>query len=214
MALISEEEKKALKEKFEREMKDKIDLIAVLGGEEEKKDFEEFTKELVKELGELTDKINVEIVEGLDSEVAKKHNVISAPTVLIHPEKYNIRYTGAPAGEEGWGFVETIVRASKGESGLSEASKKELKKVKDKKHIQVFVTPSCPYCPQAVLTANILAIEVPDRVSAECVEAYENPELANKFSVSSVPLAVINESLENTILGARPEADFVASLLK
>ena len=45
----------------------------------------------------------------LDHELAKKYNVDSAPTILIDPEHYNIRWLGAPLGEEGRIFIEMLM---------------------------------------------------------------------------------------------------------
>ena len=210
MPLIDDETKKALKEKFDEKMKEDVEVIGIIDPNGEYKDFSEFTENLLKELSEITPKIKVKI-DTIDSDLAKKYNVERAPSVLIHPEKYNIRYTGAPAGEEGWGFIETIIMASTGESGLSDKVKEGLKELEEKRHIQVYVTPTCPYCPMAVVLANKFAIEKPDLISSECVEAMENPDLANKFRVSAVPHQVINE--KTVSVGVQPETEFLKQVL-
>ncbi len=79
------------------------------------------------------------------------------------------------------------------------------------RYIQIYVTPQCPYCPLAVLTANRVAIEKKGIVTSECVEAQENPDLAMKYSVISVPLQVINEKISS--VGVQPEAKFVHDVL-
>jgi thiol-disulfide isomerase/thioredoxin len=61
--------------------------------------------------------------------------------------------------------------------------------------LQVFVTPSCPHCPRAVLLAHQMAMENPQMIRAEGVEATEFPELANRFNVRGVPQTVINAFL-------------------
>ena len=43
-------------------------------------------------------------------------------------------------------------------------------------HIQVFVTPTCPYCPQAVRLAHQFALES-DQIRGDMIEATEFPEL-------------------------------------
>jgi len=67
---------------------------------------------------------------------------------------------------------------------------KKLKALTGPLHLQVFVTPTCPYCPRAVLTAFRFAMES-DKVRASMVEASEFPHLANKYQVSGVPHTVI-----------------------
>jgi len=64
------------------------------------------------------------------------------------------------------------------------------------------VTPTCPYCPQAVSLAHQVAIASP-HVRADMVEAVEFPELAIRYQVMGVPRTVINERVH--IEGAAPE---------
>jgi glutaredoxin-like protein len=78
-------------------------------------------------------------------------------------------------------------------------------------HIQVFVTPTCPYCPKAVRTAHQLAIENPN-ITADMVESIEFPHLANRYSVMAVPKTVINDKIE--FVGALPEEQFIDYVLK
>ena len=59
-------------------------------------------------------------------------------------------------------------------------------------HLQVFVTPTCPYCPPAVILAQQMAFYSP-RVRADMIEATEFPQLAQKYNVYGVPRTVINE---------------------
>ena len=58
--------------------------------------------------------------------------------------------------------------------------------------------------------AHRMAIESPF-VTATCIEATEFPELSRRYQVTGVPKAIANG---NEILGALPEEDFVAGLLK
>ena len=55
-----------------------------------------------------------------------------------------------------------------------------------------------------------MAVESP-RVTAEVIEASEFPELSEQYQVTGVPKTVVNERVE--ILGARPEAAFLAEVL-
>jgi thioredoxin reductase (NADPH) len=59
--------------------------------------------------------------------------------------------------------------------------------LKEKRDIQVFVSPTCPYCPQQALSAFSAAIVKPDLVSAEVIEIYENQDLAENLGSLSVP---------------------------
>ncbi len=122
-----------------------------------------------------------------------------------------IRYTGIPAGEEVRGLVETILRISEGDSGLEEETARALAGLKNKVHIEVIVTPSCPYCPYAVLLANMFAYEAWKRgsrmVIADTVEAYENSDIADKYGVMSVPTIALNGIV--AFIGVPYEEDFI-----
>ena len=69
-------------------------------------------------------------------------------------------------------------------------------------HLQVFVTPTCPYCPRAVLTAFKFAM-LNENITADMIEATEFQELSMKFNVQGVPKTVINDDWD--IVGAVPE---------
>jgi thioredoxin reductase (NADPH) len=176
----------------------------------ENEPYNALTVKFTTDLGKLSNKIDVKF-NSIGDEKSKKYNVIRSPTILINPEEYSIRYTGAPAGEEGRSFIEAIMMVSHRKSGLSESSKEILSKLKEKKHIQVYVTPTCPYCPGQVINAFRAAMERPDLVSSECVEATENIDLAKKYNVSSVPQTVINEKITST--GLEQEDKFISELV-
>ncbi len=57
--------------------------------------------------------------------------------------------------------------------------------------IDVFVTPTCPHCPPAVLLAYRVALASP-RIRASAIEATEFPALADSMDVWSVPRVVVN----------------------
>ncbi len=122
-----------------------------------------------------------------------------------------IRYTGIPAEEEIRGLVETILRISEDDSGLEEETKHILATLPRQVYIETIVTPSCPYCPYAVLLANMFAFEAYKQgskaVISDTVEAYENPDIADKYGVTSVPAIAINGKL--AFVGVPYEEDFV-----
>jgi len=162
------------------------------------------------DIARLSDKISVN-VHQIGDEISKKYNVTRSPTVLINPEEYSIRYTGAPIGEEGKSFIEAIVMVSTKDSRMKPESRKMMEGLTEKKHIMVFVTPQCPYCPMQVLNGFKAAIERPDIVSAECVESAENQDLAERYNVSAVPQTIINDNTAST--GMQPEESFMKDLI-
>jgi glutaredoxin len=76
---------------------------------------------------------------------------------------------------------------------------------------QVFVTPSCPYCPSAASLAFRLAMAAPQGQGVT-VEAAEFPELSQRHQVSGVPRIVVNRA--GAFVGALPEDRFVGEVLR
>jgi thioredoxin reductase (NADPH) len=147
-----------------------------------------------------------------DHEMAKKYKAELSPTLMIAPEKYSIRWIGGPVGEEGRTFLETLILVGMGKSNLSEQSRKILEKIDTPRHIKVFVSPSCPYCPQQAVNAVKAAIERPDLISLEIIDIQCKPDIANQYGAQSVPQTFANDVLIG--MGAQPEEVFADSLKK
>lgn len=173
--------------------------------------FAQTNRQIVRIFRELTSKITFREY-SLDHDLARKWNVIHSPTLLIAPERYSIRWLGAPMGEEGRIFLETMLMAGMGQSHLNEASKKVLKQIDSPRAVKVFVSPTCPYCPQQALNGVQAAVERPDVVSLEIVDIQANPRLADQYSAHSVPQTFANEVLIG--MGAQSQELFCASLKK
>ena len=173
--------------------------------------FVQAARQLVRSFRELTDKI-VFREYSLDHEMARKHRVDQAPTLLFAPERYSIRWLGAPLGEEGRTFLEMIILLGLGQSNLNDQAKKVLEGLQEPRHVKVFVSATCPYCPQQAVNAVRAAIEKPDLVSLEIIDIQSNPELANRYNAHSVPQTFTNEVL--TGMGAQTEELFMLSMIK
>lgn len=160
---------------------------------------------LAQELAALSDKIEAEIVNfDTGKERAASLGIDRIPAIaVIGAEDYGVRFFGIPAGFEFATLLEAIVDVSKGRAELAPETLEKLDRVDEPLHIQVFVTPTCPYCPQAVRFAHKLALSNPN-VRADMVEAQEFPELSRRYGVYGVPRTVINE--ETHIEGAVPES--------
>ncbi len=222
--LLDDKTRRTLAERFQNDLEGQVHLILFKGLGNE--DYEDWSERLLKELEELSDRIKVTVHNVLEkTDLIEKYEVISTPTILISPDKgYKIRFTGSPMGYEAWSFIETIVAVSKGESGLGKRAREVLREITNRGievKASVFVTPSCPYCPQQVLTVNKFAIEAKGLFTAECVEAQENIELATKFNVTGVPHTVIfvREDGEwipkrDGLVGLRPEDIFAEEVLE
>ncbi len=144
----------------------------------------------------------------LDRDIAERYKVDRVPTIVIEGDKdYGIRYIGLPAGLEFSTLIQGILQVSKREPKLSPQTLEALKSIDRPINIKVFVTTSCGYCPSAAVMAYNFAI-ASDYITAEVVDASENPDLAEKFQVVGVPKIVINDGLVEFV-GAQPENAFL-----
>ncbi len=209
MAIINDEDREYIRGRFEEEMEKEVQIIYFT------QDFEcQFCKEtgeILEELKSLTDKIKLEVHEfQKEKELAEKYGVDKIPAILLFGEKeYGIRFFGIPSGYEFSTLIEDIIHVSTGRTQLREETKKEVKKIDKPLHIQVFITPTCPYCPTMVHLAHQMAIEN-ENIKADMVEAIEFPHLAQKYRVMGVPKTVINDKKE--IVGALPEEEFLEEI--
>ena len=179
----------------------------------------EDTAQLLQEVTELSDKLSLDVYDLNESrDLAERFHIDKAPGFLLVGKDgdqvfdYGIRYFGIPAGHEFSSLIHDLLVVSSRDSGLKENTRRLLKDLKKPVHLQVFVTPTCPYCPQAVLLAHQMAIESP-MIEAEMIEATEFPELADRFNVSGVPQTTINQGA-GTVVGAVPEEHLMAEILR
>jgi len=168
-------------------------------------------RQIVRAFRELSSKITFREY-FLDHELAQKWNIEHSPTLLIAPDRVNIRWVGAPLGEEGRTFLETLIFVGMGKSNLNEQTQRVLQKIDSPRHVKVFVSATCPYCPQEAVNAVRAAIERPDLISVEIIDIQCEPELANQYSAHSVPQAFANDILIGQ--GAQTEEVFALSLQK
>jgi len=177
----------------------------------EREIFAQTAERVVEAFQKLTPKVQFH-KHDLSHKLAKKYNVDRSPTLLLSPDRYRVRWLGAPVGEEGRTFLEAILLMGAGKSELSAESLKILKKIDSPREIKLFVSPTCPYCPQQAVNALKAAVEKPDLISLEIIDIQCNPDLARKYSAESVPQTYANEVL--IAQGAQPEELFLSSLEK
>ncbi len=174
-------------------------------------------KAILEEVAGLSDKIKLEEHNfEEDKALAEKFGIDKVPGLAILRNTngeidYGVRFFGVPSSYEFSALIEAILAVSKGSTDLDQLAKQELSKVNKPVHIQVFTTPTCPYCPRAVVTAHKLAIENKN-IRADMIESIEFPDLANKYRVYAVPKVVINDRVE--FEGALPDVQFVEKVLE
>jgi glutaredoxin-like protein len=187
-----------------------VSLLLFTGGEECLYCNE--TRQLLEEIAGLSDRLRLELRDiARDREVAEHYGVDKTPALVVQGEKdQGIRFFGIPSGYEFGTLLETIRLVSGNDPELSPELLEKVGRIGRPVHLQVFVTPTCPYCPQAVVAAHRLAL-ASEHIRADMVEATEFPDLARRFRVMGVPRTVLGE--EEAIEGAVPTEHLVEWLL-
>lgn len=207
--VLSDAQKEHLKKHF-GELAGDVELIVFT--QETECQFCKEAREIVLELGALSPKIKTKVndfVKNGDEDI--KYSIKKIPAIAIVGKKdYGIRYYGVPAGYEFPALVDAVFDVSKGATSLSDNIKKKLAEIKKPVHIQVFVSPTCPFCPKAVKIAYQFAIEN-EFIRSDVIEMTEFPYLVQRYGVMSVPHIVINE--DTSFVGAQPPEVFIEQIV-
>lgn len=216
MTLLNEDIKRQVSEYF---LKLESPVQLLFFGSAGNCDYCDDTLQLIKEVTEVSDKLDLQVFDlDVDSEIAQKYHVDKAPSIVLlgnHGdgfEDYGVRFLGIPAGHEFSSLIQGLVLVSGGDSQLSQATREALGKLSSPILLQVFVTPSCPYCTRSVVLAHQMALESP-YIQAEMIEATEFPDLAERQNVSGVPQTTINDGA-GVVVGAVPEEYLLAEILR
>ena len=207
--------KQAIEEQARSEIKDvfkkfrqpiEIHLFTAPG---ENQAYTEAARQSIQAVSGLSPKIEMKEF-GLDHPSAHELGVEFAPTLVFNPGKVKVKWLGAPVGREGLTFIEALIMLGFGKIGVSQDSEKILKSLNSPREVMVFVSPTCPYCPQQAVNALKAALARPDVVSLEIIDIQAFPQLAEKYSAFSVPLTLADEKL--LVKGAQSEELFMLSL--
>ena len=210
MAFLTEKDQQFVRNLFEN-LRENVKLIMFT--QELECQYCRETRQILEEVAGLSDKIALQVYNfQTDKALVEKYKIDKIPATILEGKKdYGIRYYGIPSGYEFSSLLEDIVDVSKNDSGFSTDAKAMLAKVNKPLHLQVFVTPTCPYCPKAVRMAHKAAIEN-DNITADMVEATEFPHLTMRYNVQGVPRTIIGN--DQHIEGAVPEMVFVEKVVK
>lgn len=209
--VLAERDKEKVRELLSKGMSNRVELLVFT--QEFECDFCSETRQIAEELASLNNKIVVQLHDFIaDKEVADANGIDKIPALVVSSGGGNgVRYFGIPSGYEFSSLLEDIIDVSRGSARLPSSVEEAVRKIDKDVHIQVFVTPTCPYCPRAVRIAHQMAM-VNSRIRADMVESIEFPQLANRYGVMAVPKIVINET--HSFEGSLPEEGFLEQVLK
>ena len=137
--ILTDQLKDEVKKGF-KQLKDDV-VLAVFTKKGVNDSYNEMLTALIKEIAEVDGRVKPEFHKVGDAE-SEKFGVTRSPTLLVSPDRYNIRFTGAPLGEEGRTLIMSIIMASTGRGAISEDSRERLGRLKDKRHVRIFTSPT------------------------------------------------------------------------
>lgn len=221
MAIITEKDAATLRTLFEEQLKSDVTLVHYTQRESRIyvpgvvpcaacRD----TRQLLEELVELSDRLHLETHDFVaDAETAKAAGVDKIPATMVRGRDggERARFYGTPAGYEFTSLLEDILDVGAAGPVLPDPVVKALEQVDQPVHLQVFVTPTCPYCPISVRAAHALALASP-QVTADMVVGPEFPHVTQRYQVTAVPKTVVNDT--HHFEGALPVEDVIGAVLQ
>jgi len=210
MPILDEKTKKIVLDEFQK-LKEQVRLIFFT--QEIECNFCAEAKSVISQVAELSDKIKLEIYNyQLDKPEVEKYKIeqIPALVILAGDHDFGFRFYGTPMGYEFTVLIQMIIIASQRDSGLQPKTRELLKKIDNDLELKIFVTPTCPYCPRAGVSAGRFAYEN-NLIKVSIIETAEFPHLVQKYNVMGVPKILVNEKIEFT--GSLPEPAFAQHLI-
>jgi glutaredoxin-like protein len=171
------------------------------------------TQQFITEFADLHEKLNVTVFDmEEDSAYAEELSVDKVPSMVIldaDKKNFGMNFYGIPAGYEIHSLISAVREVGGIPADLPAEIEERIAQLDKDVHIRVFVTPTCPYCPGAVITGHRLAM-LNDRIKADMIEANSFPDESAKYGVRGVPKIVINETHE--FVGSQPITKFLETI--
>ncbi|MGD9202614.1 MAG: thioredoxin family protein [Chitinispirillia bacterium] len=157
--------------------------------------------EFSSKLFEIADILDNSSGKGIQCTTNREMVRIGKPSLtLVHPGSGEIHYMAVPEQNEIEPFIDVIINRIQNKSSLSPDLIRSLSQISKPAHIAVNITSSCPHCQHAVRAANSLALQC-EKISVSIYDIEQFPENAEKYSIKSVPLTVIDHRhiINNTV---------------
>ena len=151
MPILRQQDQQAVREKFDVELKQDVKLTLFtqrnigglfIPGRECKSCGP--TQELLEEISALSPRVKLDTIDFYsDPEEARARGIEKIPAVVLGPNwGENVRFYGLPSGHEFPVLLDSLVGVSSKRSTLQLETRRQLRRLKDEIHIQVFVTPT------------------------------------------------------------------------
>jgi alkyl hydroperoxide reductase subunit AhpF len=142
MPMLTERDRAAVRKEFER-IAGPVKLV-VFSQELAAADLCRQNEMLVREVGELDDRITVEVLNlAIDRARAEAYGVDQVPAIVVEGSRdYGLRFYGVPLGYEFSNLIDAIIVASTGAPALAEETLDSLRALAADVDIKVFSTPT------------------------------------------------------------------------
>lgn len=115
--------------------------VAVFTGDGKNDQYNKLAHQLITEFAEVDSRIKPTFHKLGDTESVKQ-KIERSPTIMVQPEKFDVRFMGVPLGEEGRTFVMSLILATTKKRTLSAESRQRLAGLTDKRRVRVYVSPT------------------------------------------------------------------------
>ena len=166
------------------------------------------TETLVREIDQLSNKISLKVYDvEKDKEIATKYDIELVPAiVVVGKENYGLKHYGFPGGKEFNPLFEAMIYSSMSRPQATEEITKKLNTIENPVEVKVFVTSTCPSCPDMVRIADMYSI-VSDKISTVVIMSNEFEDYSKNYKITAVPTTVINENFRKE--GLMDEESFI-----
>ena len=139
-------------------------------------------------------KLEIKEYSTENKDMAEKYKVLRIPTILFLDENDQIviRYTAEPSGAELVPFIKSIQDFSGASNYYKDEIISNIRNIKES-NITLFITHTCPYCPQIVPIVNLFATLSKGKIVTEIIDINANQDIAMKYQIQGVPHTMINE---------------------
>ena len=151
MAIISDRDQEFLRKHFEENITSSVEIVMftqrssplIIPGKQPCETCEQ-TEELLKEVAELSDNIDLTVLDIASAATeAAAHGIDRVPAfVLKGAARGSVRFFGIPAGYEFSGFIADLVDTASGTTDLSDDTRSFLASLTEAVNIKVFTTPT------------------------------------------------------------------------
>lgn len=212
MGLLKQQDRTKVRAFLDQALQRPVELVLFTSQQE--CDSCDVVRDMLDEVVTLNDRLTLTVRDdAADADRAAVLGIDKTPAIAVlggpAGTDYGLRFFGVPAGYEFMSLLEAIHMVGSDDVELQPATRDFLSGLAAPLHLQVFVTPGCPYCPQAVILAHKLAYASP-LITADMVEVSEFPLLGEQYEVMGVPRTVIADVVH--VEGALPEAMLRARL--